>query len=256
MLKSLQLENFRAFKRADIALTNLNIFVGPNNSGKSSIISALSLIAQNVSPNARSSLALNGAHTQLGTFYDVVHGHSARSAISIGFEIEQFKYAYTFRYRPQRREIELVKATISDGTSDLLYEAGSNSNTRIVTPTGTLKIPGRRARFFGLNVLYPFMFASSDTDMGTAYESARRLVSRSMTRLNDLFRWFDSVGAFRVAPERTYYFSGEAHVGVGVNGQNSAQILASSSSRQRTNILGPVVQSIRDSKGGSRQASD
>src|SRR5262249_46089444 len=116
MLKSLQLENFRAFKRADVQLSRLNFFVGPNNSGKSSIISAISLIAQNSNPSVRNySLALNGAHTQLGTFYDVVHGHSARSAITIGFEIDAHKYSYTFRYRPQRREIELVKATISDG---------------------------------------------------------------------------------------------------------------------------------------------
>lgn len=112
MLRSIKLENFRAFKQADIQLSELNIFVGPNNSGKSSLISAISLIAQNFRPSSQQySLALNGPHTQLGTFYDVVHGHSARSTLTIGFSADEFLYSYAFRYRPGRREIELVKAT-------------------------------------------------------------------------------------------------------------------------------------------------
>jgi predicted ATPase len=73
MLKTISLENFRAFKKADIELSWLNVFVGPNNSGKSSIISTISLIAQNAhSSSQRFSLALNGPHTQLGTFYETV----------------------------------------------------------------------------------------------------------------------------------------------------------------------------------------
>ncbi len=49
-----------------------------------------------------------------------------------------------------------------------------------------------------------------------------------------------------MAPERTYYFSGEAHSTVGRNGENYAQILASSSPRQRMNALGSVSQWFND----------
>jgi predicted ATPase len=245
MLKSLQLENFRAFKRADVKLSSLNFFVGPNNSGKSSIISAISLIAQNSNPAARNySLALNGAHAQLGTFYDVVHGHSARSAITIGFEIDSCRYSYTFRYRPQRREIELVKASISDGENTFLQ---SGKLTSLETPSYKTSLPKVRARFFGFNAYYPLIFSNLPLGQPSAQTAARRLISKSMNSLIDHFRGFDSVGAFRVPPERTYYFSGEAHTNVGLHGQNSAQILASSSSKQRTNILSSVSQWINQS---------
>jgi predicted ATPase len=234
------LENFRAFKRADVKLSNLNFFVGPNNSGKSSIISAISLIAQNSNPAIRNySLALNGAHAQLGTFYDVVHGHSARSAMTIGFEIDASKYSYTFRYRPQRREIELVRATISEGENTF---SNSGKQSTLETSAGTSNLPKGRARFFGFNAYYPILFTTSKATESNPQSTTRRLISRAMNSLIEHFRNFDSVGAFRVAPERTYYFSGEAHTSVGVHGQNSAQILASSSSRQRMNILGSVSQ--------------
>lgn len=246
MLRSLTLENFRAFKRADVELAALNIFVGPNNSGKSSIISAISLIAQNSqSSTQRFSLALNGGHTQLGTFYDVVHGHSARSAMTIGFAIEKYKYSYTFRYRPQKREIELVKSVVSSGDTEFLYESSKRTTTRFTrTRDGlpsVLKQAGR-PRFSGLNAYMPLIFSSEGkvVEYGQQHE-VRGFFNRAMARFSETFRYFDSVGAFRAAPERTYYYSGEAHASIGKNGENTAQILASSSPRQKNSILSSVA---------------
>jgi predicted ATPase len=51
-----------------------------------------------------------------------------------------------------------------------------------------------------------------------------------MQTLDFHFSAFDSVGAFRAAPERTYLYTGEAPVNVGRYGENFAQMLASSAS--------------------------
>jgi predicted ATPase len=251
MLRSITLENFRAFKRADVDLSMLNIFVGPNNSGKSSIISAISLIAQNSRPSSQQySLALNGPHAQLGTFYDVVYGHSAKSAITIGFSIDEIKYSYTFRYRTQRREIELVTANVSSEEFELNYKSARTRIVKFRRADGQyLSLGNVRPRAYGLHFFMPVLFSPNGkvSEIQNNQQNVRRFFNHSSMLLSNAFRGFDSVGAFRVAPERTYYFSGEAYANIGKNGENSAQILASSSSRQRMNILSSVSRWFNDS---------
>ena len=46
MLTRLKTINFRGFKEIDVSLSRLNIFLGPNNSGKSNILSTLNLLSQ------------------------------------------------------------------------------------------------------------------------------------------------------------------------------------------------------------------
>ncbi|MGE5721732.1 MAG: AAA family ATPase, partial [Sphingomonadales bacterium] len=46
MLTHLKLKDFRAFHQQNFNFSKLNIFVGRNNSGKSSALSAINLIAQ------------------------------------------------------------------------------------------------------------------------------------------------------------------------------------------------------------------
>lgn len=54
MIKKLIIENFRSIKFAEINLTNLNAFIGPNNAGKSNIMKALALVLGDVYPSPRS----------------------------------------------------------------------------------------------------------------------------------------------------------------------------------------------------------
>ncbi len=46
MFKKIELGNFKRFQKVEIDFTKINIIVGPNNSGKSSIIGALRLMCQ------------------------------------------------------------------------------------------------------------------------------------------------------------------------------------------------------------------
>ncbi len=43
MIEKIHAENYRAFEDLDIDLSKINLFFGPNNSGKSSIISIYSI---------------------------------------------------------------------------------------------------------------------------------------------------------------------------------------------------------------------
>lgn len=249
MLTSLQIENFRAFKRASVDFSKLNIFVGPNNSGKSSIISAINLISQNISPGVQdTTLALNGPNVQLGTYYDVVHGHSSKSRIGIGFTIDKFRYEYRFRYRPNRREIDLIKFEMTDGERAYRYDKPEETANHEFLTRGShryLSSQYLRARFYGFYASLSIPIASRpDSDEEASFHREIREFSfRSMRLVDQHFRSFDSVGAFRAAPERTYYYTGEVPGSVGRFGENFAQMLASHSSsrsRAKANILRQV----------------
>ncbi|RYG56626.1 hypothetical protein EON80_29165, partial [bacterium] len=159
MINHISLANFRAFKNAEIPLSKLNIFVGPNNSGKSSIISAVNLIAQNLKAGTKEyTLALNGPYVELGTFYDTVHGHTAKSVMSIGFVVDEYKYNYSYRYRPQKREIELIKAEMTGDGFRYQYTFGDSGVSQLVS-SPEHKIQGfrpvQRSRVYGFNISHP-----------------------------------------------------------------------------------------------------
>lgn len=241
MLESLALTNFRAFKSLSLKFSKLNIFVGPNNSGKSSIISAINLIAQNVKQGRKASgLSLNGAYADLGTYYDVVHGHKANSSFKLEFQLNRFQYEYQFRYRLQRREIELVKSTISDGSSKFFYQVTKESATQHISLKNTtipINLRGARPRVFGLTFWVPYGAVMDVERHGGTRETTaalRRLLMRGINGLEGHFLAFDSIGSFRAPPQRTYLYSGESPEEVGRAGENFAQIMAaSSSSRDR-----------------------
>lgn len=243
MLRSLSLSNFRAFKTAHLEFSTLNIFVGPNNSGKSSIISAVNLIAQNVKREASatgSGLSLNGAYAELGTYYDVVFGHKANSNMKIELEVGRYTFEYQFRYRIQRREIELSKAIVGDRSNFYVFQAKKDSVSHTVYSGKTQRthpLTKVRPRINGLMFYLPFSLMLSEQatpDETDALDAARTLL-RGMSQLAGQFEVFDSVGAFRAPPQRTYLYSGETPTEVGRAGENFAQIIASSAaSRERT----------------------
>ncbi|MCH7746236.1 MAG: AAA family ATPase, partial [Chloroflexi bacterium] len=54
MLSRLVIQNFRSIKHLDIPLGPINMFVGPNNAGKTNILEALNLVLGESFPSARS----------------------------------------------------------------------------------------------------------------------------------------------------------------------------------------------------------
>lgn len=88
----LRLERFRVFADSgSFRLAPLSCIVGPNSSGKSSIITALLLLKQSIEQDIFSSrlspLALTGPYCDLGRFYDVVHDHDEEAQIGFTFSI-------------------------------------------------------------------------------------------------------------------------------------------------------------------------
>ena len=81
MLERLKLENFKAWRKADLRFGRVTGFFGTNSAGKSSILQLLLLLKQTRNATDRG-LVLDfggpGDMASLGTFADVVHGHDER----------------------------------------------------------------------------------------------------------------------------------------------------------------------------------
>jgi predicted ATPase len=102
MLKKLSINGFKCFSNlTSIEFAPITIIIGPNNSGKSTILQSLLLIKQTVeSKNESPVLQLNGPHFDFGTYKDLVSDHNLNRNIIMEVEIEsnnKNKDCYTWK---------------------------------------------------------------------------------------------------------------------------------------------------------------
>lgn len=241
MLKNLLLQNFRAFKFQEFDFSTINIFVGANNSGKSSVLSALNLLAQTITYNESGSLLLlNGKYDNLGTYIDIVHGNVSRTPITISFSFGEYKIRVDFKYRLQRREIEIIRYEIEQNNEPLFYFQARKDAYEVRYRNRRIEqyfqsVAKRRPQFERLSVYDPnlrHLRMGRGVDPRLIKRRAERQlfdVDRAIFRVNRnmlrLFSGFDSLGPFRQQPQRTFLFSGEAPLDVGSHGEKAVDIL-------------------------------
>ena len=80
MLKQLHIRNFKSIENLKMNIKELNILIGPNNSGKTSVLQSLALLKQSTRE-----VNFSGPLVNLGDFEDVVYKHDLRRAIRISF---------------------------------------------------------------------------------------------------------------------------------------------------------------------------
>lgn len=249
MIHAITLRNFRAFKNQQFHFRKLNIFVGPNNSGKSSAISALNLLAQTVLDQELDGtpLILNGQYDKLGTFIDVVHGNRSNRPIGIDISFDQYSIKTEYKYRTQRRQIELSYMELFQRESPIFkFQQRKDAFDVLLLGKPTEKIfpdtQKRRPRFrnfWPIGATSPIAQFRHQTDENAV--ALRRRAARissaifeARSVLEEHFLNFDSISPFRDKPQRTYLYSGESARQVGVSGSNTAALLAGDAARRGT----------------------
>ncbi|MER9632309.1 DUF3696 domain-containing protein [Mesorhizobium sp. M0296] len=245
MIKYLRLRNFRAYRDQSFNFSRLNIFIGANNSGKSSIISAINLLAQThaESRGSTSPLILNGPYEELGTFQDIVHGNNVRTPIGFDFGIGDFHVSFDVKYRLQRRELEIAKFTLLEGDNEIVsYQTKKDKVDVKIKRESIESVMGnknvRRPRFTGF---WPFIpevsfLAIRNSDLPKSSQKIIEQASRSLRmaemRIRDSFRFFDTLSPFRAQPQRTYVYSGETPNEIGRTGANGVSLLVNDTSKR------------------------
>jgi len=251
MLRSITLRNFRAFKDQSFHFRRLNIFVGKNNSGKSSALSAINLIAQTLKEQDLDGtpLILNGPYDKLGTFIDVVNGNHPRRKIGIDICYDNYVVKTEYKYRTQRRQIELSHfELVEKGGSVVKFSQRKDSYDISIYGESYEKLfPDSQKRRPRFRNFWPVRFSllrpvepDAKSVSYSQLRNAERALAVARMRLDQSFNNFDSLSPFRDQPQRTYLYSGETAREIGTSGSNAAAMLASDSAKrgsQRKNLV-------------------
>jgi energy-coupling factor transporter ATP-binding protein EcfA2 len=84
MIDSVVIENFKSIRHFEFPINALNILIGPNSSGKTSVLQALALLKQSVT-----GLQFDGPWANLGNFKDAVYNHDENADITIACQIRR-----------------------------------------------------------------------------------------------------------------------------------------------------------------------
>ncbi|PKB72122.1 MAG: hypothetical protein BZY87_01955 [SAR202 cluster bacterium Io17-Chloro-G6] len=267
MITRLYFENFRAFEKLEINLSQINLFFGPNNSGKSALLSALGLLSQTVdSIDPEIPFLLNGKYEELGTFEDLVFQNKVDKKIKIGLEVIGLKEtvfrpsssrsrgyqivendmpaAYmevTLGYRKQRHEVTLEAMEFRSPSDQLLLR------TRRVNRSGRQVVdsmddsysitPGEASRALDMHHFLPFIGVNVGNRSSRSNALSRRIRYLTMG-INEILTNIEFVGPFRQYPQRTYLSSGESPSTVGKHGERAIDILVADSRRRGSKRLG------------------
>lgn len=277
MFKKIKLGNFKRFQEAEIDFTKINIIVGPNNSGKSSIIGALRLICQTLdSYDEHVTLLLNGPFGDFGTYKDLIYKNHRGRPLEIAFELEVrnvdigtegfqlVRLELVFKYSQDDREIYAQRVKVFLDGNMLIEAKYSREGARFnVEQIGKTIIPpslkNSISREFRFRHFFPVPIAARlglfDRERKGVYEeftkkfnssadheSLRKLI-RIWARISSLVSRTDYLGPARIAPSRTYLFTGERSRRIGISGENLTSILATKN-RQRDRVKEQSIQEM------------
>jgi predicted ATPase len=143
-IKSLAVAGYKSIKNSKIEVGGLNVFAGPNSSGKSSVLQVLLLLRQSADKGGDiGSLKLSGDLYEAGTADDILHP-AAEHKIAIGIESELEVSNLRFYYnrdadKKMKRILEgenrvnLPKAIVGDGNS-FAYLNAERRGPRLLYP--------------------------------------------------------------------------------------------------------------------------
>lgn len=266
MFTKIELGNFKRFQKLEIDLAKINIIVGPNNSGKSSIIGALRLICQTLdSYDDQVTLLLNGPFGDFGTYKDLIYKNHRGRPLEIAFELEvrnvelsvqgtqRLRLELVFKYSQEDREVYAQNVKVLLDGNSLIEAKYSREGARFnVEKLGNTIIPSSLknaiSREFRFRHFFPvpsgmrlgmfdrerkgvYQEFTQSFNSGPDHEVMRKLV-RIWNRLSSVISRTDYLGPARIAPSRTYLFTGERSRRIGISGENLTSILATKN-RQR-----------------------
>lgn len=134
----LRLNNYRGFLNAEFDFSRVNILIGENSAGKSSIFKFLLALKQSMySPNNKDyNLTLKGEDTDLGNYYETIYNHETDRNLSFTFEFgsEYFDFFLTDAVSITNKNSkisEAIRKEILDGREKITKILSGN----ITTPT-------------------------------------------------------------------------------------------------------------------------
>jgi predicted ATPase len=267
MLIKLRIKNFKCFEdTGEMEIRPLTVFVGPNSSGKSSIMQFLLALRQTVeSPDIQVAFAPNDSWVRLGSYPDFIFRHEWQRELEAMLEFTEnlpapvrsskqprkLRLKVRWRYNKKTTQIQLEESQLvfNDGefSQFLMRKAGRYE--------ATLKIAsedGKEWRYEALPVHF-YNFAARIKKGEKPIDLPQRVPRHPMVFIvgeivaSEMRRLF-YLGPLREFPQRSYVISGQAPSDVGVRGERSAEVLwfASRTKRQRQQMLKNINRWVKE----------
>ena len=262
MIKRMWMKQFKAFDSCDLELRPLTVFLGENNSGKSSILAMLRLMAQTIQGQDQTiPLALSATFGDFGSYRDVVHGNHRGRPIRLGFSVvdhgqrggdQEFYLDTEFKHHvPDARDHPSVVGNWHVDERErygslLRVRTSSDARRPTLEAVSGQRIPeaargslSRSLRMFKfVPRVIPDLTASTSrsTDVSSAQELIRKSrseIRRSFNAAVDTLQSIEYLGAMRLPPERTYVNTGVSGRKIGADGSGWPSVLALESQRSR-----------------------
>jgi hypothetical protein len=258
MIRSVEFKNYKKYKDEKIDFGKINVLVGPNNSGKSSIISLFRLLQQTLkSYDNNIPMLLKGQNGDFGSYKNIVNCNNTKKKIQITIEYdndvgsrvvartetsegkkgETVRYSWKYAYNSSTRTVGVESATINaNGCTVDWYWNDANKSFNAETVNG-IDISQFYTKEDSGNRPYHFLLHSSRNISKNVLECnvikdnkiAKEIIEGAPAFLNSLYallHGMEYIGAIRAHPERIFVFTGERHNSVGQYGERALGMLA------------------------------
>ena len=94
MKYSLNIDNYRSFKNLEFDFTRVNILIGENSSGKSSLLKFLLILKQSLENSKEANLLLSGEYADVGNYNDMIYFHKTDENLTFEFTFKSDYYDF------------------------------------------------------------------------------------------------------------------------------------------------------------------
>jgi len=247
MIDKIHLKNFKALRdTGELEIKPITFLVGPNSSGKTSLIQAILALRQTVrSHDPHTPLILDDDYINLGSYRDVVFGHDEKNEIFVGFESDEKRWEIVFSmYRsgnnqgaiylksldfdgenipmPQKGKKKIAKKNINFSIRKKGKGGGHFITTEDEKDLG--EQPIEVSKFYGI-LFKKYKDFSKYFDYLWAHPSLLFANMIAGNLIETIFTNIHHIGPSRDEPSRTYTATGASPSEVGKWGEGSVNIL-------------------------------
>ncbi len=250
MIQKLRIKNFRSIKDSkDMVFSNLNVIVGPNNSGKSSLLYSVLLLKQTLlDDDPRSSLVTTGPHIDLGSYLDIIRGHDSEEKLEVQFSLKTTASAFipfggvrlsfaemapftecrvVLRFNKEKNTVDVSSFELSDANNKISFKGSPDENQW--THKG---ISTELAAHLGVDFEHFLPVIGARGNQPKNKEIRNQCVEEflnSRMRIRAITDWFDGVryiGPIRERIPRYGVLGTMPFSGLGPSGQNLMRVLS------------------------------
>jgi predicted ATPase len=219
MLKHLTIDNFKAWKKADMRLAPLTGLFGANSSGKTSILQFLLMLKQTVeSPDASLVLNLNGNYVELGTFYDIISAHDLKNELvfkidwlDLIYDSEIIKLSFNGRINEFKNRLKVPNFSYS--YDNVGFEVINEKEIVIKD------FDGKKTR---MDILKLLKFYNITIEKQVVIHHPSKSIFSHLLLINSFENVFEQIhylGPLREPPKRVYQWGGERRSLLGNRGE-------------------------------------